>query len=139
MGTLSIKVNALEANESFLRSAVGAYASRMNPTLETVSDIKTAVSEAVTNAIVHGYACDPKGIITVNCEIDDGLLTIEVQDAGRGIPDVEEAMRDFFTTKANEERSGLGFTIMKSFMDKLEVYSEPGEGTLVKMEKKLYA
>ncbi len=139
MDTLSIKVNALEANESFLRSAVGAYASRMNPTLETVSDIKTAVSEAVTNAIVHGYACDPKGIITVNCEIDDGLLTIEVQDAGRGIPDVEEAMRDFFTTKANEERSGLGFTIMKSFMDKLEVYSEPGEGTLVKMEKKLYA
>lgn len=139
MDTLSIKVNALEANESFLRSAVGAYASRMNPTLETVSDIKTAVSEAVTNAIVHGYACDPKGIITVNCEIDDGLLTIEVQDSGRGIADVEEAMRDFFTTKANEERSGLGFTIMKSFMDKLEVFSEPGEGTLVKMEKKLYA
>lgn len=139
MDTLSIKVNALEANESFLRSAIGAYASRMNPTLEIISDIKTAVSEAVTNAIVHGYSCDPDGIIAVNCEIEDGKLTIEVQDFGSGIADVQEAMRDFFTTKANDERSGLGFTIMKSFMDNLEVYSEPGEGTLVKMEKKLYA
>ncbi len=139
MDTLTIKVNALEANESFLRSAVGAYASRMNPTLEIVSDIKTAVSEAVTNAIVHGYRMDPKGIITVNCEIAEGMLTVEVNDSGEGIADVEEAMRDFFTTKAHDERSGLGFTIMKSFMDKLEVYSEPGEGTTVKMEKKLYA
>ena len=139
MDTLSIKVNALEANESFLRSAIGAYAARMNPTLEIISDIKTAVSEAVTNAIVHGYSCDPEGIIAVNCEIEDGKLTIEVQDFGSGIADVQEAMRDFFTTKANDERSGLGFTIMKSFMDNLEVYSEPGEGTLVKMEKKLYA
>lgn len=139
MDTLSIKVNALEANESFLRSAIGAYAARMNPTLELISDIKTAVSEAVTNAIVHGYSCDPDGIIAVNCEIEDGKLTIEVQDFGSGIADVQEAMRDFFTTKANDERSGLGFTIMKSFMDNLEVYSEPGEGTLVKMEKKLYA
>ena len=139
MDTLSIKVNALEANESFLRSAIGAYAARMNPTLVIISDIKTAVSEAVTNAIVHGYSCDPDGIIAVNCEIEDGKLTIEVQDFGSGIADVQEAMRDFFTTKANDERSGLGFTIMKSFMDNLEVYSEPGEGTLVKMEKKLYA
>ena len=139
MDTLSIKVNALEANESFLRSAIGAYAARMNPTLEIISDIKTAVSEAVTNAIVHGYSCDPDGIIAINCEIEDGKLTIEVQDFGSGIADVQEAMRDFFTTKANDERSGLGFTIMKSFMDNLEVYSEPGEGTLVKMEKKLYA
>ena len=139
MDTLSIKVNALEANESFLRSAIGAYAARMNPTLEIISDIKTAVSEAVTNAIVHGYSCDPDGIIAVNCEIEDGKLTIEVQDFGSGIADVQEAMRDFFTTKANDERSGLGFTIMKSFMDNLEVFSEPGEGTLVKMEKKLYA
>ena len=139
MDTLSIKVNALEANESFLRSAIGAYAARMNPTLEIISDIKTAVSEAGTNAIVHGYSCDPDGIIAVNCEIEDGKLTIEVQDFGSGIADVQEAMRDFFTTKANDERSGLGFTIMKSFMDNLEVYSEPGEGTLVKMEKKLYA
>ena len=139
MDTLSIKVNALEANESFLRSAIGAYAARMNPTLEIISDIKTAVSEAVTNAIVHGYSCDPDGIIAINCEIEDGKLTIEVQDFGSGIADVQEAMRDFFTTKANDERSGLGFTIMKSFMDNLEVFSEPGEGTLVKMEKKLYA
>ncbi len=139
MDTLTIKVNALEANESFLRSAVGAYAARLNPTLETIADIKTAVSEAVTNSIVHGYACDPKGIITVNCELADGELTVEISDTGKGIPDVETAMQDFYTTLKGEERSGLGFTIMKSFMDSLEVFSSPGEGTTVKMKKNLCA
>ena len=137
MDTLSIKVNALEANESFLRSTVGAYASRLNPTIEIVADIKTAVSEAVTNSIVHGYECDPKGIISVNCEISNGVLTVEISDTGKGIPDVEQAMQDFYTTLKNEERSGLGFTIMKSFMDSLEVFSAPGEGTTVKMKKQI--
>lgn len=137
MDTLSIKVNALEANESFLRSTVGAYASRLNPTIEIVADIKTAVSEAVTNSIVHGYECDPKGIISVNCEILNGVLTVEISDTGKGIPDVEQAMQDFYTTLKNEERSGLGFTIMKSFMDSLEVFSVPGEGTTVKMKKQI--
>ncbi len=137
MDTLSIKVNALEANESFLRSTVGAYASRLNPTIEIVADIKTAVSEAVTNSIVHGYECDPKGIISVNCEILNGVLTVEISDTGKGIPDVEQAMQDFYTTLKNEERSGLGFTIMKSFMDSLEVFSAPGEGTTVKMKKQI--
>ncbi len=139
MDTLLIKVNALEANESFLRSAVGAYASRLNPTLETIADIKTAVSEAVTNSIVHGYACDPKGIITVNCELENGELSIVISDTGKGISDVEQAMQDFYTTLQNEERSGLGFTIMKSFMDSLEVFSAPGEGTTVKMKKVISA
>ncbi len=137
MDTLSIKVNALEANESFLRSTVGAYASRLNPTIEIVADIKTAVSEAVTNSIVHGYECDPKGIISVNCEILNGVLIVEISDTGKGIPDVEQAMQDFYTTLKNEERSGLGFTIMKSFMDSLEVFSAPGEGTTVKMKKQI--
>lgn len=137
MDTLSIKVNALEANESFLRSTVGAYASRLNPTIEIVADIKTAVSEAVTNSIVHGYECDPKGIISVNCEILNGVLTVEISDTGKGIPNVEQAMQDFYTTLKNEERSGLGFTIMKSFMDSLEVFSAPGEGTTVKMKKQI--
>ena len=139
MDTLLIKVNALEANESFLRSAVGAYASRLNPTLETIADIKTAVSEAVTNSIVHGYACDPKGIITVNCELENGELSIVISDTGKGISDVEQAMQDFYTTLQNEERSGLGFTIMKSFMDSLEVFSAPGEGKTVKMKKVISA
>ena len=139
MDTLLIKVNALEANESFLRSAVGAYASRLNPTLETIADIKTAVSEAVTNSIVHGYACDPKGIITVDCELENGELSIVISDTGKGISDVEQAMQDFYTTLQNEERSGLGFTIMKSFMDSLEVFSAPGEGTTVKMKKVISA
>lgn len=139
MDTLLIKVNALEANESFLRIAVGAYASRLNPTLETIADIKTAVSEAVTNSIVHGYACDPKGIITVNCELENGELSIVISDTGKGISDVEQAMQDFYTTLQNEERSGLGFTIMKSFMDSLEVFSAPGEGTTVKMKKVISA
>ena len=127
--TLTIKVNALAANESFLRSTVGA----------TVSDLKTAISEAVTNSIVHGYDCDPEGIITVNCDIVDGVLNVEIRDNGKGIDDVEKAMSDFYTTKGEDERSGLGFTIMKSFMDTLEVISAPGEGTTVKMSKKLTA
>ncbi len=137
--TLTIKVNALAANESFLRSTVGAYAARINPTIETVSDLKTAISEAVTNSIVHGYECNPEGIITVNCDIEDGVLNVEIRDNGKGIEDVEKAMSDFYTTKGEEERSGLGFTIMRSFMDSLEVISAPGEGTTVKMSKKLTA
>ena len=139
MNEMSVSFLSTSANESFARAVVAAFASQLDPTIDQLADLKTAVSEAVTNAIVHGYSCDPDGIIAVNCEIEDGKLTIEVQDFGSGIADVQEAMRDFFTTKANDERSGLGFTIMKSFMDNLEVYSEPGEGTLVKMEKKLYA
>lgn len=137
MDTLNIKVNALASNESFLRSVIGAYCTRVNPALDVISDINTAVSEAVTNAIVHGYANNPDGLIEVYAEIIDGILDLRISDYGVGIPDINVAMTDFYTTKADEERSGLGFTIMKSFMDTLEVKSYPQEGTTVVMTKKL--
>lgn len=137
MDTLNIKVNALASNESFLRSTIGAYCARQNPALDVISDIKTAVSEAVTNAIVHGYANNPDGIIEVSAEINNNVLDLRISDFGVGISDVKQAMSDFFTTKGDEERSGLGFTIMKSFMDSLEVKSYPNEGTTVIMTKKL--
>ena len=137
MDILNVKVNALSVNESFLRSTVGAYCSRKNPSLETIADVKTAISEAVTNAIVHGYEGNSSGIIEISAKIEDDLLTVIVCDYGKGMPSVAEALKDFFTTKADEERSGLGFTIMKSFMDSLDVSSVLGEGTSVKMTKKL--
>ncbi|MBQ4072693.1 MAG: anti-sigma F factor [Clostridia bacterium] len=137
MDILNIKVNALSANESFLRSTVGAYCTRTNPSIETISDIKTAISEAVTNAIVHGYSGDIKGIIDLSAKIEDNVLYVTISDYGKGISNVEQALQDFYTTKADEERSGLGFTIMQSFMDTLEVSSILGEGTSVKMSKRL--
>ncbi len=137
MDILNIKVNAVSANESFLRSTVGAYCTRKNPSIEIISDIKTAVSEAVTNAIVHGYSGDVKGIIDVSAKIEENVLYINISDYGKGIENVEQALQDFYTTKADEERSGLGFTIMQSFMDTLEVCSVLGEGTSVKMSKRL--
>lgn len=137
MDTLNIKVNSINENESFLRSTIGAYCARKNPSLETISDIKTAISEAVTNAIVHGYNCDKNGIIDISAKISNDTLYVIVSDYGNGISNVEEAMQDFYTTRAEEERSGLGFTIMGSFMDTLEVKSTLKEGTSVIMSKKL--
>ena len=137
MDTLNIKVNSINANESFLRSTIGAYCARKNPSLETISDIKTAISEAVTNAIVHGYSNNREGIIEIDAKIVENVLHVKVIDYGKGIENVEVAMQDFFTTKPDEERSGLGFTIMSSFMDSVEVVSDPGEGTSVIMSKKL--
>ena len=137
MDILNIKVNALNENESFLRSTLGAYCTRKNPSLEVISDVKTAVSEAVTNAIVHAYEGNTLGIIDLNAKIEDDILFVTISDYGKGIPSVEQALQDFYTTKGDEERSGLGFTIMQSFMDTLEVCSVVGEGTSVKMSKKL--
>ena len=137
MDTLNIKVNSINTNESFLRSTIGAYCARKNPSLETISDIKTAISEAVTNAIVHGYSNNREGIIEIDAKIVENVLHVKVIDYGKGIENVEVAMQDFFTTKPDEERSGLGFTIMSSFMDSVEVVSDLGEGTSVIMSKKL--
>ena len=137
MDILNIKVNALNENESFLRSTLGAYCTRKNPSLEVISDVKTAVSEAVTNAIVHAYEGNTLGIIDLNAKIEDDILFVTISDYGKGIPSVEQALQDFYTTKGDEERSGLGFTIMQSFMDTLEVCSVVGEGRSVKMSKKL--
>ena len=123
-------------NEAFARSAVACFAAQMDPTLEELGDIRTAVSEAVTNCIVHGY---PKelGMITLRCRIlKDHVLDIVVKDKGVGIPDVEQAKRPMFTT-GGSERSGMGFTIMESFMTEFSVSSQPGKGTTVHMRRKL--
>lgn len=120
------------SNEAFARSAVACFAAQMDPTLEELGDIRTAVSEAVTNCIVHAYP-DKLGTITLRCRIlKDNVLDIVIKDKGVGIPDVEQARRPSFTT-GGAERSGMGFTIMESFMDKLKVKSAPGKGTTVTM------
>ena len=124
------------ANEAFARSAVACFAAQMDPTLEELGDIRTAVSEAVTNCIVHAY---PKklGNITLRCRIlKDHVLDIVVKDKGVGIPDVEQAKRPAYTT-GGADRSGMGFTIMESFMTSLEISSEPGKGTTVHMRRRL--
>ena len=124
------------SNEGFARSAVSAFASQLDPTLEELGDLRTAVSEAVTNAIVHAYP-DCIGRVMLRLRIpEDNTLEITVRDWGRGIEDVEKAMKPLYTT-GGEERSGMGFTIMGSFMDKLRVRSQPGKGTSVTMRKKI--
>ena len=124
------------SNEAFARSAVACFAAQMDPTLEELGDIRTSVSEAVTNAIVHGYP-DSLGIITLRCRIlKDNVLDIVVKDRGIGIADVEKAKQPMFTT-GGSDRSGMGFTIMESFMTSLSITSEPGKGTTVHMRRKL--
>ena len=136
---MELKFLSVPENESFARVAVSAFAVQLDPTLDVLADIKTAVSEAVTNAIVHGYG-EERGVVTVSAALtEDGLLRIAVSDAGRGIPDVARAMQPFFTTAAGEdERSGMGFTVMESFMDAVEVESVAGQGTTVRLTKRLH-
>ena len=124
------------SNEGFARSAAACFAAQMDPTLNELEDIKTAVSEAVTNAIVHGYP-DAIGTVTLKLRVCPGnILELTVKDKGRGIPDVEKARQPMFTT-GGAERSGMGFTIMESFMTDLDVSSAPGKGTTVHMRRKL--
>ena len=123
-------------NEAFARSAVACFAAQMDPTLEELGDIRTAVSEAVTNCIVHAYP-EKLGLITMRCRIlKDNVLDIVIKDKGVGIPDLENARRPMFTT-GGPDRSGMGFTIMESFMTSFEVQSTPGKGTSVHMRRKL--
>lgn len=124
-------------NESFARVVIAAFAVQLSPTVSEIADIKTAVSEAVTNAIVHGYE-GTHGLVTLRASIHDRtLLTIEVQDFGKGISDVPQAMEPFFTTHPEQERSGMGFAVMQTFMDDLTVESTPGSGTLIRMSKRI--
>ncbi|MGN0400761.1 MAG: anti-sigma F factor [Acetatifactor sp.] len=147
---MEIIFDAVSDNEGFARVAVTAFVARLNPTLEELADIKTAVSEAVTNSIIHGYgnlqnfntpqgrqAVYHGGKVRVSCLLEEDMLHIEVSDSGIGIEDVEQAMEPLFTTKPELERSGMGFAFMEAFMDELEVESEPGKGTVVRMKKKL--
>ena len=122
------------SNESFARVTVAAFMTSLNPTVEEVSDVKTAVSEAVTNAIIHGYENEIHKISIV-CRIEEKQICITVEDKGRGIENVEEAMQPMYTTKSEAERSGMGFAFMEAFMDSVEVASEVGKGTRVKMKK----
>ena len=131
-----LEVPSRSSNEGFARSAVACFASQMDPTMEELGDIKTAVSEAVTNCIVHAYP-DELGTIIIRCRIlKDNVLDIVVKDKGIGIADVEKARTPAFTT-GGKERSGMGITIMESFMNSLEIHSAPGKGTSVHMRRKL--
>lgn len=133
---VNLEFPSRSANEGFARAAAACFAAQLDPTLEEVNDVKTAVSEAVTNAIVHAYP-DSIGQVVVKVRIcPDQVLEVTVRDHGRGIPDIEKARQPMFTT-GGEERSGMGFTIMESFMDKLVVRSTPGRGTTVVMRKRL--
>ena len=123
-------------NEAFARISVAAFIAQLDPTLEEIADIKTAVSEAVTNSIIHGYE-EKTGIVKLNCKITKNEVFIEISDSGKGIENVEIAKQPLFTTKANLERSGMGFTIMESFMDDVQVESVLGIGTKVTMKKKI--
>lgn len=123
-------------NESFARVVIAAFAVQLSPTVSEIADIKTAVSEAVTNAIVHGYE-GTRGMVTLRAAIDDRTLTVEISDSGRGIRDVQQAMEPFFTTHPEQERSGMGFAVMQTFMDELHVDSTPGVGTSIRMRKRI--
>ena len=121
-------------NEAFARITVAAFAAQLDPTIEELADIKTAVSEAVTNCIVHAYE-DTEGIVKIICKIIGNSITIEISDTGKGIENIEEARKPLYTSKPNLERSGMGFTIMESFMDEMKIESIVGLGTKVTMKK----
>lgn len=131
---MKIEFLAKSENESFARVAVASFASQLDPTLEEISDIKTAVSEAVTNSIIHGYE-ENGGIVTIECEINGKELSLVIIDNGVGIEDLEIAMQPLYTSRPDLERSGMGFTVMETFMDELQVSSEKNIGTVIKMKK----
>lgn len=133
---MSVSFLSCSANESFARAAVAAFAAQLDPTIDEISDIKTAVSEAVTNCIVHAYK-DTIGTVYITAKLyEDGLLVIRVRDKGCGIENIEQAMEPMFTT-GGEERSGLGFTVMQSFMDQVSVHSKVQKGTTVTLRRRL--
>lgn len=121
-------------NEGLARVIVSAFIARLDPTLEEMDDVRTAVSEAVTNAIIHGYH-DQAGLVCLTCQLEDHTLTLTIEDQGVGIEDLSQAMTPLYTSKPEEERSGMGFTMMEAFMDQLSVQSQPGRGTKVVMVK----
>lgn len=134
MNEMQLRILARSENELFARNAVAAFALPLNPTLAEISDVKTAVSEAVTNCIVHAYP-GREGWIGIICRTEGDTLHIEISDSGKGIEDLDQALAPFFTTLPGEERSGMGFTIMQTFMSGFSVDSHAGEGTTVKMSK----
>lgn len=136
MNSFDMRLAAKSHNEAFARNVVASFAVEISPTLEEINDIKTAVSEAVTNCVVHAYK-DGSGIVEIECKVDEKERSIEivVRDFGKGIADVKQAVEPFFTTSPEDERSGMGFTIIETFMDEMSVESTPGKGTVVRMKK----
>lgn len=135
---MTIQFSAIGCNEAFARAATAAFVAELDPTVEELIEIKTGVSEAVSNSIIHGYKENPEGVVELECRVySDRKVVLVIRDWGVGIEDIEQAREPMFTTGSNEERSGMGFTVMESFMDRVEVESELGEGTTVTMLKQL--
>lgn len=132
---MTFTIQSKSENERFARIVVAAFVAQLDPTMEELTDIKTAISEAVTNSIIHGYHSDPNKEIVISVELCDGEARIMIQDFGQGIEDLEQARMPLYTSKPEMERSGMGFTIMENFMQHLNVYSEVGKGTTVEMVK----
>lgn len=135
MNYFKMQLPALDCNEKFARSALAAFCVEATPTLEEIGDVKTAVSEAVTNVVVHAYDSDNPGEIFLEAYLDANEIKIVIKDKGVGIPDVDKALEPFYSTKSDDERSGMGFTVMQTFMDKVSVVSKEGEGTTVELVK----
>lgn len=133
---IKIEFLSKSQNEGFARVAVAAFVSQLDPTIDEITDIKTAVSEAVTNSIIHGYDEKEDETVTIEATLLNNEITITVEDKGIGIEDLEQAMAPLYTSRPDLERSGMGFTVMETFMDSLEVFSERGKGTKVVMKKK---
>lgn len=133
---MTLMFESRSQNESFARTVVAAFAAQLDPTIEELADIKTAVSEAVTNSIIHGYT-DSIGLIKMHCIIKGNELSVEISDDGAGIENIDKAMEPLYTTRPELERSGMGFSFMEAFMDELEVNSELGKGTVIRMRKKV--
>ena len=131
-----LEFDSKSQNESFARLTIAAFVAELDPTIEEIADIKTAVSEAVTNCIIHGYENGP-GKIRMSGKLNGNEITIEIEDHGAGIEDIHKAMEPLYTTKPELERSGMGFAFMEAFMDELAVTSKPGEGTIVVMKKQI--
>lgn len=131
---MMLEFDSKSINESFARTVVASFVAQLDPTLEEINDVKTAVSEAVTNSIIHGYN-DKDGKIKIICKIKNRQVSIEVQDKGVGIDDIDKAMEPLYTSKPEIERSGMGFSFMEAFMDNLIVESEVEKGTTIKMSK----
>ena len=134
---MTLAFDSISENEAFARVAVSAFITQLNPTLEEVADIRTAVSEAVTNAIIHGYENRRDETVTLKGEIEGERLAFIIEDQGKGIEDVEMARQPFFTTQPDMERSGMGFSVMEAFMDRVKVESALGKGTRIRLEKEL--
>ena len=133
---MKMQIESRSENEEFARVTVAVFMSRMDPTLEEINDVKTAVSEAVTNCVIHGYG-NGEGIIYIEAGIEEDELSVWIRDEGKGIEDIRIAMEPIYTSDTSGERSGMGFSFMEAFMDQVEVESEPGRGTMVKMKKKI--